>query len=260
MAQMRFITALLWLLAAAPLAAQEDARPDLSIREPERGARARTYVLASLIYKDAEDGIDRFPLAVPELIQYVEDNTELDVRLRGEDRTLRQLDGITLLYMSGNNAQLRIGAEDRRRLGRFLQDGGLLYAEDVRPRGLGRFRFGDAGRSGTPFDRQFKELVKDPDILGAGGSRWRKVPRDHALYSSFFALPDGPPPGAHQPGTITDLEMLEYRGRVAVLFSDLNLTYFWGDPQAHSRAPSLRFGVNLLVFAIARQQAGPALR
>ena len=235
MAQMRFITALLWLLAAAPLAAQEDARPDLSIREPERGARARTYVLASLIYKDAEDGIDRFPLAVPELIQYVEDNTELDVRLRGEDRTLR-------------------------RLGRFLQDGGLLYAEDVRPRGLGRFRFGDAGRSGTPFDRQFKELVKDPDILGAGGSRWRKVPRDHTLYSRFFALPDGPPPGAHQPGTITDLEMLEYRGRVAVLFSDLNLTYFWGDPQAHSRAPSLRFGVNLLVFAIARQQAGPALR
>ena len=50
------------------------------------------------------------------------------------------------------------------------------------------------------------------------------------------------------------------RGRVAVLFSDLNLTYFWGDPQAHSRAPSLRFGVNLLVFAIDRQQAGPALR
>ena len=231
MAQMRFITALLWLLAAAPLAAQEHARPDLSIREPERSARARTYVLASLIYKDAEDGVDRFPLAVPELIQYVEDNTELDVGLRGEDRTLRQLDGIT-----------------------------LLYAEDVRPRGLGRFRFGDAGRAGTPFDRQFKELVKDSDILGAGGSRWRKVPRDHALYSSFFALPDGPPPGAHQPGTITDLEMLEYRGRVAVLFSDLNLTYFWGDPQAHSRAPSLRFGVNLLVFAIARQQAGPALR
>ena len=231
MAQMRFITALLWLLAAAPLAAQEDARPDLSIREPERGARARTYVLASLIYKDAEDGVDRFPLAVPELIQYVEDNTELDVGLRGEDRTLRQLDGIT-----------------------------LLYAEDVRPRGLGLFRFGDAGRSGTPFDRHFKELVKDPDILGAGGSRWRKVPRDQALYSSFFALPDGPPPGAHQPGTITDLEMLEYRGRVAVLFSDLNLTYFWDDPEAHGRAPSLRFGVNLLAFAIARQQAGSALR
>ena len=50
--------------------------------------------------RDAEDGVDRFPLAVPELIQYVEDNTELDVRLSGEDRTLRQLAGITLLVIS----------------------------------------------------------------------------------------------------------------------------------------------------------------
>lgn len=145
-------------------------------------------------------------------------------------------------------------------LGQFLQGGGLLFAEDVWPRSLGRFRFGEAGKPGTPFDRQFKALMKDPDVLGSTGMRWRRVPHDHALYASFFTLSDGPPPGAAQAGTETDLEMLEYRGRVGVIFSDLNLTYLWGDPLAQGREPSLQFGVNLLVFAMTRQQAGPALR
>lgn len=250
----------IWILCAVPLFAEEDTRPDLGVREPVRTTRAQTFVVASLLYKKAEDGIDRFPFALPGLIQFVDKKTELNVRLRGEDRTLRQLDGITLLYMSGNNAQLRIDAEERQSLGQFLQSGGLLFAEDIRPRELGRFRFGDAGRAGTPFDQQFKALMKDPLVLGIAGGRWQTMPRDHALYSSFFALPDGPPPGASRASTITDLEMLEQRGRVVVIFSDLNLTYYWSDPLAQGREPSLQFGVNLLVFAMARQQAGPALR
>ena len=84
-------------------------------------------------------------------------------------------------------------------------------------------------------------------------------PRDHALYSSFFALPDGPPPGASRASTITDLEMLEKRGRGTVIFSDMNFTYYWSAPQAQNREPSLQFGVNLIVCAMARQQAGPTL-
>lgn len=35
-----------WLLCVAPLCAQEDTRPDLSVREPERAARAEAFVLS----------------------------------------------------------------------------------------------------------------------------------------------------------------------------------------------------------------------
>ena len=248
----------IWLLCAAPLFAEEETRPDLAVPEPVRTTRSETFIVASLLYRKAEDGTDRFPLAVPELIHFANKKTELNVRLRGEDRTLHQLDGITLLYMSGNNAHLNIDDKERQLLGEFLRGGGLLFAEDIRPRALGRFNFGDAGRAGTPFDQQFKALMKDPQVMGS--SRWQPIPRDHALYSSFFAMPDGPPPGASWNSTITDLEMLEQRGRISVIFSDLNLTYYWGDPLAQGREPSLQFGVNLLVFAMARQQAGPALR
>jgi hypothetical protein len=53
--------------------------------------------------------------------------------------------------------------------------------------------------------------------------------------------------------------MLEKRGRGTVIFSDMNFTYYWSAPQAQNREPSLQFGVNLIVCAMARQQAGPAL-
>ena len=51
-------------------------------------------------------------------------------------------------------------------------------------------------------------------------------------------------------GNVFDLEMLELRGRVAVVFSDLNLSWYWGDPMADARERGLQFGVNLIVFAL----------
>ena len=69
----------------------------------------------------------------------------------------------------------------------------------------------------------------------------------------------GPPPGASRASTITDLEMLEKRGRGTVIFSDMNFTYYWSDPLAQNRESSLQFGVNPIVCAMAQQQAGPAL-
>jgi hypothetical protein len=46
--------------------------------------------------------------------------------------------------------------------------------------------------------------------------------------------------------------MLEYRGRVAVVFSDLNISYAWGVPEAIGRTRALQFGANLVIFALAQ--------
>ena len=44
--------------------------------------------------------------------------------------------------------------------------------------------------------------------------------------------------------------MLELRGRVAAVFSDLNISWYWGDPAVDARERALQFGVNLMVFAL----------
>ena len=52
-------------------------------------------------------------------------------------------------------------------------------------------------------------------------------------------------------GNVFDLEMLELRGRVVVVFSDLNISWYWGDNYADAeRERGLQFGVNLIVYAL----------
>ena len=108
----------------------------------------------------------------------------------------------------------------------------------------------NAGVQGTLFDRQFKALMQDPSVLGSDGSKWQKIPKDHDLYYSFFDFADGPPMGGAPGGNVFDLEMLELRGRVAVVFSDINISWYWGDPNADARERGLQFGVNLVVYAL----------
>ena len=74
--------------------------------------------------------------------------------------------------------------------------------------------------------------------------------KSHPLYYSFYDFSDGPPKGGAPGGNVFDLEMLEIRGRVAVVFSDLNISWYWGDPQADARERGLQFGVNLIVYAL----------
>jgi hypothetical protein len=64
--------------------------------------------------------------------------------------------------------------------------------------------------------------------------------------------------GAHH-GNVFALEGLELRGRLAVIFSDLNISYFWGNLYADGRDRSLQFGSNLIVFALTQKYAGRPL-
>ena len=109
---------------------------------------------------------------------------------------------------------------------------------------------------GTPFDRRFKALMKDALVLGETGAYWRKIPKDHALYPSYFDFVDGPPLGAIRNSQIDYLEMLEQRGRVVVIFSELNISMHWANLQAENRDKSLRLGANLIVFAMTQQISG----
>ena len=260
---MRKIICMASLLASC-LWAQNDERPRISMPEPGRSAAAAVagggpdFVLAQLEYDLADKRRDGFEQALPELVGFFQtvDRSGANVtwqRLKMGDRRLGNVD---LLYMTGNTGMLVISATEKENLARYLRGGGLLFAEDIRPSGPMQGLQGQgAGVPGTPFDRQFKALIRDREVLGKDGQQWRKVPRDHALYRTPWSFKDGPPLDGAPGGQVVDLEILELRGRAAVLFSELNISWYWGDPLAKERDKGLLFGANLIVFALT-QRAG----
>lgn len=224
------------------------------VQDPENKRNIKGFFNMTVIdYDLANKSRDRFPTAVEELMRYMRDYTKVNARIEGT--TLRLSDPniqkAPFIYMTGNDAVLQLSDTEKKNLGDYLKNGGFLYSEEIRQSDTDNGLVGQqAGVEGTPFDRQFKALTKDPLVLGSDGSKWQKIPKTHAIYSSFWDFEDGPPMGGAPGGNVFDLEMLELRGRVVVVFSDLNVSWYWGDPLADARERGLQFGVNLIVYAL----------
>ena len=115
-----------------------------------------------------------------------------------------------MLYMTGFDCVMQISDREKKGLAHYLRSGGLLFAEDILPLET-NFRT-SAGVAGTPFDRQFKALLKDPQVLGIDGRRWRKLPKNDPLYSAYFDFPDGPPLSGTNRGNVFALEVNRTQG------------------------------------------------
>ncbi|MEW6754964.1 MAG: DUF4159 domain-containing protein [Candidatus Latescibacterota bacterium] len=228
------------------------------IPDPTNKKNIRGYLNMTIIdYDVADKNKDRFPTAAEELMRYMRDNTQVKAQIEGTTLELSdpRIMNAPFLYMTGDDATLRISSTEKTNLGEYLRSGGFLFAEDIRHADATNGLDGKgAGTVGTPFDRQFKDLMRDPLVLGSDGDKWEKMPKSHPIYASFYDFPDGPPLGGAPGGNVFDLEMLRLRGRVAVVFSDLNISYYWGDPLADAKERGLQFGINLIIFALT--QAG----
>ncbi len=257
--------ACLALAVAAPLCAQDE-RPDLSVPEPARAsgpAPTGFFYITAIEYNDAVKQRDYLGQALPELIAFLSEEVQLEARIAWNKHTLysQRLSESTMLYMTGHDAVVRLNDEEKRALGQYLRQGGLLYAEDIAPLGSDddmRLPVG-VGRIGTPFDRQLKALIQDPLVLGSQGRNWKRLPKNHPIYTAYFPFLDGPPLSGVPNGDVRDLEAIEVRGRTAVVFSDLNISWLWANLKAEGRERNLQFGVNLIVFALANKLAGRPL-
>ena len=225
------------------------------IMDPENKKNIRGFFNMTVIdYDLADKNTDRFPTAVEELMRYVRDHTQIKAKIQGT--TLRfsdeRIHKAPFIYMTGNSAIVQLSDTEKQNLGDYLKGGGFLFAEDIRQTNpdTGDLTGQEAGVLGTTFDRQFKALMKDAMVLGTDGAKFQKVPKNHPLFETFYEFQDGPPMGGASGGNVFDLEMLELRGRVAVLFSDLNISWYWGDEQANAKERGLQFGVNLIVYAL----------
>ena len=198
-------------------------------------------------------------MAAHELVQFTKVAAKLEVKLNWREESLdnRRIMDALMLYMTGYDSVMRINDMEKENLAEYLKKGGLLFADDILP--LEADTRQRAGIIGTPFDRQFKALIKDPLVLGTEGARWRKLPKTHPLYSAYFDFPDGPPLSGARQGNVFALEGIELRGRLAVVFSDLNISHFWGTLDADGRDRSIQFGSNLIVFALTQKYAGRPL-
>ena len=256
---------LLALLLAIPTLAQDE-RPPVSIPQPKRQRSTPTPDSTSTIvqveYNYAIKDRDYLLSAPEELVRFIRAETELEVSLSWRILTLhdRSIMDALMLYMTGCDGEMRITQPEKKNLAQYLQNGGLLFAEDILPLGanLRRSR-GGAGIAGTAFDQQFKTLLKDPQVLGSKGKDWHKLPKNDPLYSAYFDFSDGPPLSGISQGNVSALEAIEIKGRTAVIFSDLNISWFWASHNAPGRNRSLQFGTNLVVFALIQKHAGQPL-
>ena len=161
---------LLIVLLVTPALAQDE-RPPISIPQPERRlatpASGSPLTVVQVNYKYAVKERDYLSLAVQELVSFTRISTQLEVPLHSRVLTLddpRIADAL-MLYMTGFDCSMHIDEREKQGLAHYLRSGGLLFAEDILP--LEANLRGSAGVAGTPFDRQFKALLKDPQVLGS---------------------------------------------------------------------------------------------
>jgi hypothetical protein len=238
------LIAVLLLALTGGLGAEGEEKPAIAPPEPKRQASpAKPFVLTALTYQQNRTSDP----GLIELVKFFRKSTTIKMPVECNSLYLsdRRLAETSLLYMTQASLDLdvQLNESEKTALGEFLKRGGLLYAEEST----------GVGVAGTPFDQMLKALIKDPLVLGSQGAQWAIIPNEHPLFASYFQFPSGPPLVGAEGGNVEHLEMVELRGRVAAIFSELNLSRFWWDVEAQSRELGLRFGANLIVLAMTQR-------
>jgi hypothetical protein len=208
---------------------------------------------------NGEDGWNVYPRALPALMAYAMDSTDIKITLAGNVRLDDQaLFSIPIIFMMGQTAAVQYTPQEAKNLGKWLRAGGFLFIDD-----------GFANIPGA-FNKSARALLKD--ALGYD-AEFERLQSKHQLYHAWEDF-DGPPPGldnANVPLTSVGgsavptrfnerypyLEGIFLNGRLAVLFSSKGYTHAWsewrfvssanGGPLDNTR--QLHFGINIVVYA-----------
>ena len=147
------------------------------------------------------------------------------------------------LFMTGHKL-VRFTHDERDRLRRFVEHGGLLFSDDCNHDINGLYA------------RSFEEEMK---TAFPEGGQLRKLPKEHAIYRSFFVFDSGPPTTSHELNGWGDeivhdyLRGVDRRGRLGVLYSNKDYgcewDYDWRNKR-FQREDNTKFAVNLVVYAM----------
>ena len=176
------------------------------------------------------------PSSIPNLLNYLTKNTLIKAA-HGEYRiklTAKELRGHPYLYMTGHG-NVRFTDDEIIQLREYLMGGGFLHADD-------NYGFN------TSFRREMKRVFPDRDFI--------ELPHDHAVFHSYFDMPNGLPKIHEHDGKPPQLFALYNEDRIMVIYSfESDLGDGWEDEEVHNDPPELRtaalqMGVNIIYFAL----------
>jgi len=207
-------------------------------------AAAVPFVFATVRYESGD--WDSAPLVPNNLIHSLAQYTELAVVPEGVvvDLASPQIFDHPFLYLTGHLPVFFNSAEGQN-LVDFVERGGFLFVDD----------------HNHDIDGAFHRSVTSELHRLFGSDRWRAIPKDHELYSSFFTFDDGPPITGHElsgwgDGLIhRDLFGITVGDRIGVLYSNKDYSSEWSyhsDNKRFLAVDNTRFGVNILIYALTR--------
>jgi len=176
------------------------------------------------------------PSSIPNLLSYLTKNTSIKAA-HDEYRiklTTKELRGHPYLYMTGHG-NIRFTNEEIIQLREYLLRGGFLHTDD---------NYG----LNTSFRREMKRVFPDRDFV--------ELPHDHAVFHSFFDMPNGLPKIHEHDGKPPQLFALYNKDHIMVIYSyESDLGDGWEDEEVHNdpselRVAALQMGVNIIYFAL----------
>ena len=147
-----------------------------------------------------------------------------------------QLFSYPVVFLTGHG-NIVLSDRDVRNLRTYLHNGGFLYADD------------DYGMD-RAFRREMKKVFPDQELT--------ELPFSFGLYHAPFAFPAGPPKTHAHDDKQPRGYGLFHNGRLVVYYTfESNPSDGWVDPEVHGDQPAkreeaLRFGTNILVWALSR--------
>ncbi len=170
------------------------------------------------------------------LLNFIKQNTNIDVNPKYEfvEISSENLFSYPFLFMTGHG-NIRFTDEEARRLRKYLEAGGFLYADD------------DYGMD-KAFRREIKKVFPDQELV--------ELPFSYGLYHCHFDFPNGPPKTHEHDGKPPQGFGLFHKGRLVVYYTyESNPSDGWNDPSVHNdpvakHEEALRFGTNLVVWAL----------
>jgi len=176
------------------------------------------------------------PSSIPNILSYLTKNTSIKAA-HDEYRiklTTKELRGHPYLYMTGHG-NIRFTDEEIIELREYLMGGGFLHTDD---------NYG----LNTSFRREMKRVFPDRDFI--------ELPHDHAVFHSYFDMPNGLPKIHEHDGKPPQLFALYNEDRIMVIYSyESDLGDGWEDEEVHNdpselRVAALQMSVNIIYFAL----------
>ena len=176
------------------------------------------------------------PSSIPNILSYLTKNTSIKAA-HDEYRiklTKKELRGHPYLYLTGHG-NIRFTDEEIIELREYLMGGGFLHTDD---------NYG----LNTSFRREMKRVFPDRDFI--------ELPHNHAVFHSYFDMPNGLPKIHEHDGKPPQLFALYNEDRIMVIYSfESDLGDGWEDEEVHNDPPELRtaalqMGVNIIYFAL----------